>query len=297
MSAAPQASPEAVAEVVAVAPPSERARRLSEAFNYRDRCQASQGRLWMESYPPSHRLYLNMLQHRNERVCALAGSGRRLLDVGCGLGDMLYLLRDRFETLVGMDPSADMVQQCRRNLEQRGLGERATIVQAPAEGMDVPPRSFDTILMLDTYEHIHLDRRAEALRRVRRALAPGGRFILVTPSWARLHFWALLDNLLTAPRQLRSGGPLRLWGTTPKPYTEIFCSRRTLLRDLRRAGFVAQRFERVSFYPAPERPGFLAPHLHRLSQRPRLHGALERTFLTLQQLRVLNQKMLTLCSV
>ncbi len=210
---------------------------------------------------------------------------------------MLYLLRDRFETLVGMDPSADMVQQCRRNLEQRGLGERATIVQAPAEEMDVPPRSFDTIVMLDTYEHIHLDKRAEALQRARRALAPGGRFILVTPSWARLHAWALVDNLLTLPRQLRSGAGVRLWGTTPKPYTEIFCSKRTLLRDLRRAGFAVQRFERVSFYPAPERPGFLAPHLHRLSQRPRLHGALERTFLTLQQLRVLNQKMLALCSV
>jgi|GEM_PF-5945317 len=278
-----------------IKPTSSRAQMLTEEFNYKGRCERLRGKFWMESYPPYEQLYSNILHHRNMRVCALAGEGERMLDIGCGLGDMLYLLRDRFDELHGADPSRDMIESSRHNLVQRGLAGRFHLHWTPAEELDAPRSHFDTILMLDTYEHVHVDKRAKALARVREALKPGGRFILVTPSWARIHAMAAIDNMLTLPRQIRAKHRIRLFSTTPKQYTEAFCSKRSLLRHLRNADLKAQRFERVSFYPAPERQGFLGPYMHKIYAKPRLQGALECSFQTIQRLHVFNQKMLVVC--
>ena len=110
-----------------------------------------------------------------------------------------------------------------------------------------------------------------------------------------IHAYALLDNLLTLRRQIKAGKGVRIFSPTPKNYTEVFCSKAELLGDLRRAGFAITRFERVGFYPAPERQGFLQPYMPWLAGHPRLHGALLAAFRTIQGLRVFNQKMLVRC--
>lgn len=51
---------------------------------------------------------------------ALDGSGR-LLDVGCGPGEVAIALRERFDAIVGIDVSAEMIAEARRQAEGAGV--------------------------------------------------------------------------------------------------------------------------------------------------------------------------------
>ncbi|HZW11392.1 MAG TPA: class I SAM-dependent methyltransferase [Phycisphaerales bacterium] len=271
---------------------------VSREFNYANRCRVFRGKLWGETYPPHERLYARIVPQRNNRVMSLARAVRpaeRVLDVGCGFGDLLFGLRDDFAELYGADPSAEMAAHTTENLLARGVTTPFTIVRALAEDLPFRDAFFDAVVTTDTYEHIHPEQRGKALAEFRRVLRPGGRLVLVTPSFWTIHAWAVIDNLLTLPRQVRAGRGVLLFGTTPKAYTEEFCTARTLRRDVRRAGFEPERFERLCFYPAPERQGFLQPFLPSLFRAPRLYRAIETVFEGAEALRIFNQKMLVAC--
>lgn len=271
---------------------------VSREFNYANRCRVFRGKFWADSYPPEQRIYAQIAHDRNNRVMALArevSPRRRLLDLGCGFGDLLYGLRDDFQELHGADPSAEMVAHASENLAARGVRTAYRVVRALAEDLPYEKGYFDAVVTTDTYEHIHVDQRARALAEIRRVLRPGGRLVLVTPSHRIIHAWALVDNVLTIPRQVRAGKGVMILGTTPKAYTEVFCTRRGLTRDIRAAGLTVERFERVSFYPAPERPGFLEPYLKGLFQRPRIYRAMEAAFRVARAVPILRQKMLVAC--
>lgn len=275
--------------------PAQRVGAVDREFAYENRCRVFKGKFWHETYPPHEALYQGLPDHRNARVIASVSGGERLLDVGCGFGDMLFALRERYSVLYGVDPSAAMVGHALDNFAKRGLGTPYFVTRALAEDLPLEDGFFDTVVTTDTYEHIHPEFRPRALAEILRVLRPGGELVLVTPSTFWIHAYALLDNLLTLRRQIRAGKGVRIFSPTPKNYTEVFCSKAELLGDLRRAGFAITRFERVGFYPAPERQGFLQPYMPRLAGRPRLHGALLAAFRAIQTLRVFNQKMLVRC--
>ncbi len=258
------------------------------------------GKFWVDRYNPGLAPYMNLVQARNTRVAALCTGGEALLDVGSGYGDLLYLLRDRYRTLRGVDPSEKSVDLATYNLASRGVPNDFRFDQGVAERLPYDDGAFDTVLSLDTYEHVEPSYRHESLREARRVLRPGGQLILVTPSRAMLRFWLIVDNLLTLRRQLRlkrtNGTPIQLWRLPKKDYCERFCSKRELLGQVRAAGFEVTRFERVSFYPAPERGGFLGPFLDgRRADHPTVRRALKLVRLG-ERLKLLNQKMLVVAT-
>ncbi|MCB9840110.1 MAG: methyltransferase domain-containing protein [Phycisphaeraceae bacterium] len=293
---------EAVAEQAAVAPASassdgaskdDRLEAVAEEFNYRNRCRACRGKFWHEAFAPEQEAYASFARHKLERIAAIDPGGLRLLDIGSGFGDILYLLRDRYKELHGLDPSASMVAHAEANLRERGVRTPFAFKQGLAESLAYPSGHFDTIVTTDTYEHIDPAFRAAALDEMFRVLRPGGTLILVTPSKSRLLFWAFVDNVLTLRRQRRAGNGVRVFSPTPKAYTEVFVGGRALRRAILRAGFRVTRFERTSFYPAPERPGFLEPHMQRwAASRPKRWRRVVALCRAAQRLGFLNQKML-----
>lgn len=269
--------------------------QVDREFAYENRCKVFKGKFWHETYPAHEALYQGLPDHRNARVIANVSGGTRLLDVGCGFGDMLFALRDRYTALVGVDPSAAMVGHALDNFAKRGLTTPYQVTQALAEALPLGDGQVDTVVTTDCYEHIHPEFRAQALGEIFRVLRPGGELVLVTPSTFWIHAYALMDNLLTLRRQIKAGKGVRIFKPTPKNYTEVFCSKRGLMSQLRRAGFKVERFERVGFYPAPERQGFLQPYMPWIAKHRRLHGAMLGLFQAIQGLRVFNQKMLVRC--
>jgi SAM-dependent methyltransferase len=99
--------------------------------------------------------------------------GARILDIGCGDGFHLDLLRrfgDPSWQLVGVDISEQAVTAAR----QRGL----TVYQGRAGEASLPAASFDLILLIATIEHV--DDPAGVIEAAARLLTPQGRAVIVT---------------------------------------------------------------------------------------------------------------------
>jgi 2-polyprenyl-3-methyl-5-hydroxy-6-metoxy-1,4-benzoquinol methylase len=114
----------------------------------------------------------------------------RVLDVGCGSGELLADLARRGWEPYGVDPSAAATAAAAR----RG----AQVHQGTLEDQPWEPQSFQLITMQHALEHI-VDP-ITALRQARALLAPGGLLAIEVPNWAcwqrRILFrnrWSALD--------------------------------------------------------------------------------------------------------
>jgi 2-polyprenyl-3-methyl-5-hydroxy-6-metoxy-1,4-benzoquinol methylase len=106
---------------------------------------------------------------------------RRIVDIGCGDGFHLDLLRtygDPSWELEGIDIDPRAIKAAR----ERGL----TVHDGTVESLDLPPASFDVAFMIQTIEHV-ADPPA-VLRATRELLRPGGRLMLVTDNTGSLDF-------------------------------------------------------------------------------------------------------------
>ena len=109
-------------------------------------------------------------------VLDLAGevAGRRILDVGCGAGPLLESLRDRGALVSGVEPSAKMLELCRRR-----LGDGAELHQGGLGGGNALPfddGTFDDVIACLVLHY--LKDWAAPLAELRRVLVPGGRLIV-----------------------------------------------------------------------------------------------------------------------
>jgi SAM-dependent methyltransferase len=103
---------------------------------------------------------------------ARPGAGRnRLLDVGCGYGDFVALMREGGWRAEGVDPSPVVTEAAAR----RGLAVRTGTL----EEFEGAPASFDAVTMFYVLEH--LADPMGALRKAYRLLSPGGVLLLRVP--------------------------------------------------------------------------------------------------------------------
>jgi SAM-dependent methyltransferase len=95
---------------------------------------------------------------------------RRVLDVGCGEGQVTRHIAQLGIPVVGIDPTPSQI----RVASQRG--GPASYGQARAEGLPLLDDSFDALVLCMALEHI--EPFEPAVAEVARVLAPGGRFLL-----------------------------------------------------------------------------------------------------------------------
>ena len=108
-------------------------------------------------------------------VAEVATEGRpgRVLDVACGLGGQLALLRQGEWEAWGLDASISLVRHCRQ--EFAGQGE-TPLVCAAAEALPFQSDSFDRIVCQGSLDHFAQPR--SFMREVARVLKPNGRAII-----------------------------------------------------------------------------------------------------------------------
>ena len=137
-----------------------------------DRRATGYEREWLQPrlFAPVHRATLDV-------AGALVAMPSAVLDVGCGTGALLRDAGERFRAarLVGIDPSARMIA-----MADAGGAE---LVQAAAEHLPFPDRTFD--LVVSTLSLHHWRDRAAAVREIARVLRPGGAIVLADRWLAR----------------------------------------------------------------------------------------------------------------
>ena len=109
------------------------------------------------------RVYLPLLKNRN-----------RVLDVGCGRGEMLDLLREAAIPCLGIDLDADMVSHCREK------GHTVEQIDALRFLRDQPEGSLSAVFTAQVIEHFRFDDLKEFLLLCRTRLMPGGLLIAET---------------------------------------------------------------------------------------------------------------------
>ena len=99
---------------------------------------------------------------------------RRVLDVGCGTGTLLTMIK-RLEPgieVVGLDPDPKGLARARRKAQQEGLSIKFD--QGYSDELPYPAASFDRVFSSFMFHHLRVDQRERTLREARRVLAPGG---------------------------------------------------------------------------------------------------------------------------
>jgi SAM-dependent methyltransferase len=113
--------------------------------------------------------------------CRNLSETARILDVGCGDGFHVRLLRKFGRPgwqVEGVDADVRAVDAARASGLDIHLGD--------VHDVDLPPSSYDLILLIMTVEH--LPDPLDALRRIRELLRPGGRVLVITDNTATLDF-------------------------------------------------------------------------------------------------------------
>lgn len=128
----------------------------------------------------------------------------RLLEVGCGAGNLLLQATVRGSYPIALDLSMQALTFVRSRLQEACDGPDAprgyACIQSIGELLPVPDNSFDCIILSEVIEH--LEKPQISILEATRALRPGGRLLVTTPNYRS--FWPLMewavDRLNMAPK-------------------------------------------------------------------------------------------------
>ncbi len=123
------------------------------------------------------------LSRRLASAFALAAvePGMRVLDVGCGRGEIVRRCALMGAYAYGLDYAAVAVQMTRRLIAQTpDVPGKMAVTRADAKQLPFPTGSFDRVLMFDVVEHLYPWELHEAMLEVHRVLKPDGCFIVHT---------------------------------------------------------------------------------------------------------------------
>ena len=142
-----------------------------------------------------------VIREQSESFIELYTGRQRVLDLGCGRGIFLELLKERGVGGYGVDLDERMVAQAR----QRGL--EAFEQEALAHLESLPAASIDGLYARHIAEHVLPGDLVAMLRALRRALQPGAPVVFVTPNVANLSvgahtFWMDPSHLRPIPPDL-----------------------------------------------------------------------------------------------
>src|SRR5579885_2239239 len=98
--------------------------------------------------------------------------GRRILDVGCGVGTYVRRFRAFSGEVYGIDIAFARVR--------KGAAELPNLLLASSDALPFPDAFFDVVLLNEVIEHVRDDR--ATLVELARVLRPGGHDILYAPN-------------------------------------------------------------------------------------------------------------------
>lgn len=195
----------------------------------------------------------NTLYHDKFRVIAIeiersSRRARSVADFGCGTGIYLPLLGRLFEEVQGFERSRACVEIARERVRKKGNIAVDQAASAPRERR----AHFDVVLCVNVAIHPSSRGRTSVLRSARSLLSPGGRVILIVPSFESAAMVASAEReALRGQAGRRAGdwdvgahpnGVVSIEGVPTKHYT-----RKELRDSLVSLGLTVTRIRRVEY--------------------------------------------------
>jgi len=178
----------------------------------------------------------------------------RILDVGCGDGFHLRLLRDFGKpgwTLEGIDADRKAIEAAARS--------KLSVHHGTVQELERTGRTYHLAILIQTIEHV--DDPPAVLRSVRNLLRPGGRLVVVTDNvetldfrlfggrhWGGYHFprhWNLFSRKTLAALAQEVGLEVEEMATILSPVNWVYSVRNTLV-DYKAPSWMVNRFSLAS---------------------------------------------------
>ena|SRR5579885_274737 len=111
-----------------------------------------------------------------QRLVLMRIRGMDVLELGCGLGDLLADMLKAGYRCQAVEHSPQMVAAARDTLRNRKQGQPSLVIQGSAQRLPFSNESFDTVVSTFPSEYIY---DPDTIAEVARVLRPGGRVIVI----------------------------------------------------------------------------------------------------------------------
>jgi SAM-dependent methyltransferase len=106
--------------------------------------------------------------------------GRRVLEVGCGIGTMSAKLAAVADQIVGIEPNVACIERVELAMRHEPKFSLRPCHLEECDPLDLASHRFDTVYCVNVLEHI--DKHVEALTMFRDSIIPGGRVLIFVPA-------------------------------------------------------------------------------------------------------------------
>lgn len=159
-------------------------------------------------------------------------SADRILDIGCGTGELAAMLAVQGSKVDGFDINAKMVEVACQRIAEKNLAHRISIHQMGVEGMDAFPDSyFDAVVSTLTFSEFSDAERHFALKHSARILKPNGLILIADEVVPQQKLKKVLHVIIRIPMLLATYLVSR---TTSHPIAD-------LAAEISTAGFTIQK--------------------------------------------------------
>lgn len=123
--------------------------------------------------------------------------GQRVLDLGCGSGTFLMMVKKSYPDckVIGVDPDKKMLSLAKN----KGLDD-SELVQSLAEELPFRASQFNVVVSSLTFHHLPTEIKKQTLKEIYRVLKDGGRFLLADIGKQSSLFWKI--KFLLDPERL-----------------------------------------------------------------------------------------------
>lgn len=108
--------------------------------------------------------------------------GQKVLDVGCGRGEMIFYAAKHGAEGVGVDYSKDSIGLAKlaQKKQSKLVQSKTKFLYMDAKKLKFKDNSFDLIIMTDVVEHLYPEELELAFKEIKRVLKPKGKLIIHT---------------------------------------------------------------------------------------------------------------------
>ena len=125
-------------------------------------------------YDPFVKLMGGESAHRQLIDQAQLQAGQRILEIGCGTGNLTVLVKTLYPAVevVGLDPDPKALDRARRKAERQRVSVQ--LDRGFADELHYTAESYNRVLSAFMFHHLKQDEKKQTLHEVRRVLRPGG---------------------------------------------------------------------------------------------------------------------------